>query len=781
MSTGADLQDSITLLDAMVASLLKAGRHGPGEAEPAAILWTDADGQWLSLIPQLKMLLPQLFVHGVYEPAERQGPAIWLRCITEGTLNEFQLPAGVVPVIYLPHVSRQTLRDVEGCPQELQPLVELQYRGCVWCQRNGKDWTVEAFLVSDDGVGLDVAKDSQTRKAITGALTQLAVTPLSRLLGKRLEAEDFDKLMVEDTARDLLGWLNDPGETREKWEPARWSAFRSRCKADYGFDPESEGELVAAEKLGNLEGPWAGVWQRYAEAPALYPRIPVLLGRAKPATLPFVKKTWPDENEKAEEELRARLQGTGSMSPEAARREIMELEKEHSERREWVWARLGQSPLALTLTALNVLAETTETALGGGSPEAMAELYCTGAYLADDAVLRALSGARSAEDRKAVERAIRVIYLPWLEDGAAHFQSLAAKSPFCVKAESQMITEEAGQCIVFADGLRYDVAGRLKTLAEGRGLHVALNRSWSALPTVTATTKPAVTPVAEKLVGMALGETFDPVVTETGQSVTTERLRKLIANEGYTVMSASEIVASGDPKDKGWCEYGEIDRMGHSLQAKLAGQIDEHLELLLERIEALLVSGWRIVRLVTDHGWLLVPGGLPLAELPKYLTESRWARCATVKPGNQVPVPLVRWYWNPDEYFATAPGAACFGKTQEYAHGGISIQECLVAEMVFTGDVNAQAETASVSDVQWKQMWCRIAVEPKGIKITADIRRKVNDPASSITATKAVDGEGKAALLVEDDSLEGTTVSLVLLDDAGRVIAKRATTVGGEE
>jgi hypothetical protein len=49
----------------------------------------------------------------------------------------------------MPHVSRQTLRAVEECPDALKPLVELQYRGVVWTQKNGKDWTLEAFLVSE--------------------------------------------------------------------------------------------------------------------------------------------------------------------------------------------------------------------------------------------------------------------------------------------------------------------------------------------------------------------------------------------------------------------------------------------------------------------------------------------------------------------------------------------------------------------------------------------------------------------------------------------------------
>ena len=44
--------------------------------------------------------------------------------------------------------------------------IELRYRGAVWHQRNGRDWTVEAFLTSGDGVGLDVAGDNRTRDAM---------------------------------------------------------------------------------------------------------------------------------------------------------------------------------------------------------------------------------------------------------------------------------------------------------------------------------------------------------------------------------------------------------------------------------------------------------------------------------------------------------------------------------------------------------------------------------------------------------------------------------------
>ena len=79
-------------------------------------------------------------------------------------------------------------------------------RGTTWTQKNGRDWTVEAMLVSKDspGLGLDLAGDNGTKLSMMASLSVLADTPLSRLQGRRLEAEDFDKLMIGDHPRDLL-------------------------------------------------------------------------------------------------------------------------------------------------------------------------------------------------------------------------------------------------------------------------------------------------------------------------------------------------------------------------------------------------------------------------------------------------------------------------------------------------------------------------------------------------------------------------------------------------
>src|SRR5262249_35555888 len=109
----------------MAASL----RSPDGVADPVALLWTDADGQWRSLIPALLKAVPHLYVLGSYDPGGRQGPVIWLKCIVDRTLPDVSPPPAAIPVLYLPHVSRQDLRAGGDCPRQLRPLVELQYRG----------------------------------------------------------------------------------------------------------------------------------------------------------------------------------------------------------------------------------------------------------------------------------------------------------------------------------------------------------------------------------------------------------------------------------------------------------------------------------------------------------------------------------------------------------------------------------------------------------------------------------------------------------------------------
>ena len=164
------MTQSPTLIQALASALKDAVKvNGSVQVRPAAVLWTDAEAQWASVLPRLRAKLPSITQLGAFKPSAQQGPAIWLKCASAGLIPEVEV--AVAPVVYLPGVSRADLRAIESCPRDLQPLAELQYRGVFWSQLNGKDWTVSAFLASKNGgLGLDVAQDKATQEALLQTL-----------------------------------------------------------------------------------------------------------------------------------------------------------------------------------------------------------------------------------------------------------------------------------------------------------------------------------------------------------------------------------------------------------------------------------------------------------------------------------------------------------------------------------------------------------------------------------------------------------------------------------
>ena len=785
-----------TVVERLKASLETASAHNPSDAErPVAVLWTDSDAHWRPILARLRALMPQLLTLGRYEPESRTGPSIWLRCLVDRMLELPGLGGDTTPVIYLPDVSRQALGSAETCPNDLKPLVELQYRGTCWTQKNGRDWTVEAFMVSSvGGLGLDVARDAATRQSMLSALPELATTSIRLLEGRRLEASDFDALFSDDPVRDLLLWLGDPESTFAGWEAGRWSAFVSRCKSEFEFDPDKDGALVAAECLGRREGSWGSVWSRFAESPALYTNLPELLHRAMPNDL-FAEppSSWPQNNDKGETELRRALQALEGKAPPDARAEILSLEKSHGARRGWVWAKLDQAPLANALMHLAEVAERTARELGGASPAEMAVKYAVEAWKSDAAALSSFAEVSSAADTAAVSGALNAIYRPWLDAAARHLQALADQEPLPRHGEQDAddVQVDSGAVVLFADGLRLDVSHRLLERLKAKGRAVEMSTRWAAHPTVTATAKPAVSPVSEHFGGASLGADFRIVTAKLGRPLSTDRFRKLLDASGYRYLRADETGGPSPPtplprgeggtSGRAWTEYGKLDKLGHSLQAKLAAQIDEQIARLLERIESLLDAGWREVRVVTDHGWLWLPGGLPRVGLPKYLTQSRWARCASIEGGSTVQAPTVPWYWNAAERVAVGPGIACFGAGNEYAHGGLSLQESLIPVLRVTAGAILASVDVNIAAVNWVGLRCRVRIDPGRPGLSVDLRTHISDANSSISGARQLDAEGAASLLAPDDELEGTPAAVVVLDPSGQVVARQSTIIGGED
>jgi hypothetical protein len=200
--------------------------------------------------------------------------------------------------------------------------------------------------------------------------------------------------------------------------------------------------------------------------------------------------------------------------------------------------------------------------------------------------------------------------------------------------------------------------------------------------------------------------------------------------------------------------------------------------MLSERIRALLDAGWKSIRVVTDHGWLWMPGGLPKAELPAYLAESRWGRCAALKGTASTDLQTVPWHYEPSVSIALPPGISCFRAGTEYTHGGLSVQECVIPVLTVTG--KAESNTASIESVSWVGLRCKVKTDG-ATGLRADIRTKPADPTSSIAfETKLLDIGEQATLLVSDDN-EGLAAIVVLLGEDGRVMAKAPTTIGGTE
>ena len=766
-----------TVLDRLVASLRARNTPLDGQVRPAAVLWTDPKQEWLPLVDPLLQRVDEYLVLGDYAPARRTGPAVWLRCVVDRTLDEPALPDDRPPIVYLPGVARQDLRAGAECPDGLKPLVELLFRGALWRQPNGSDWTVNAFLTSRKTLGLDVAGDRATAEALLRALPEVALAPVAQLEGRRLEAEDFDRMLAGDVIRDLLRWMGDSETTRTRLGENGWHAFCHRCEDELGFSPAQEADVVAGERMATGEGAWAAIWERFAEAPGSYGDIAGLLRRSAPlGDLRFERERWPDLNEEDEKTVRDALEKLPKLPHHEACEAVAALERNHGERRVWVWARLGLAPMAEVLKPLASLATAARQALGGTEPADVAAAYLERGWQADLGAWQAVAAA-PVSDEACVAAAVRHLLQPWLEESARAFQAAVERRPLPGAGEQPSVDLEDDGCLVFVDGLRFDLAQRLAERLEGRGFRVDLGWRWAALPTVTGTGKPAVTPVAGEIEGDVLGQAFGALLKAAGKPADAPALRAALGARGYQILAGDGADAPRAHPARGWLEAGEFDALGHQRGARLARHLEGELERVAERMERVLDAGWTSVRVLTDHGWLLLPGGLPKVDLPKYLTASRWARCAVMAGESAPDVIRAPWHWNRAQWFATPPGIACFNRSEEYAHGGLSIQECLIPDLVVT--CGEGSETAgSITSVTWRGLRCFIEAEVRGGPVTADLRLARPTGESVAAAAKAVDAEGAVSLVLADDEHEAAALVLVLLDEVGRVLAQRPARVG---
>lgn len=777
----------MTAVCELIADALRgaAKYNAESSAPPAAVFWPDPDRTWAPVIGTLQKAVP-ILVLGAFDAEKAQGPAIWIRAVLS-LPNLVELPSHLARhnntnpwIIYLPGHSRSALSDVPNVDPVVSPLVEVALRSTWWPSAYGQGaWTPHSFLGSTNGAGLDIGGDAKTKSALASVLDRLLAEDVDdlRRMG-RLDASRLHSLVMTDTVRTLLEWIDDPAGTRDSLEDAEWKAFVEACSTTYRFNPAKDGALTAAGRLGSREGAWGAVWARFAENPRRYPNVPAVLDSARPVSDLFGGSdpnpdSWPSWNHEQEDELRQSLFGLDAHNDlELTRAAVNELAATHLWREESVWGELGRAPLAGAVGLLAEMAALAAATVPNGDLRSQAIWYTAEGYKVDDLALRSIAAAPTVADRDAVCTALKGLYDPWLDAAARAFQTAAIAG----YTGEVGLDVAAGTCVVFVDALRFDLAHRLaKRLAP---LDVSVGSRLAAFPTVTPTGQPAVAPIATRF---RAGQGFDAADTE-GRSVKGHIFRSALSEAGvqYLDWKASEI---GDVNKIGWTQDNTIDALGHAHDHALAGMLDPQLDLVADRIQSLLSGGWRRVVVVTDHGFVMPASAALRVNLPLAVTDgdaARKPRVARLKAGAAKPdFPIVPWTWDISVEMVSAPGAAAFESGTIYEHGGLSPQECVIPMIEISAGETATSP-AQITGIRWTGQRCRVDFEPAEADVAAEVRRAPGDASSAVGGPKSPSEPGELKVLVnEEDASAGTTVYVVLLGADGTVVAQRQTTVGG--
>lgn len=754
-----------------------------------ALLWPDKECQWEKAIPLLRQDLPGLLCLGSYNPAERIGPAIWLRCAIAGTIPGLQASDETKFIIYLPGVSKQDLRAVESCPDELKPLVGLQFEGSIWSQYNGKDWTLLSYLVSDKGgLGLDVASDAETKQALQNALIPFLSENLDNLRGRRLDKDYFNSLLTGgDPIRDMLNWLNLADEFKQSLSAEQWQAFIGNTKSKYGINPDKDGLLSAAKALVDCDdsnpkrAAWQQTWDRFCDTPHKFPNIPALI-RKLPVPDDWLYQQnldgsfdrYPQWNDDRESTLEQALLNIGKQTESEARVKIRELEEQHGRRRDLIWAELGEAKYAMMLKNLVQIAELTERHLDNGSLTEIEKRYSEQLWQVDAMVVDLLAKIDSNEDLRLLNGILGILYYPWLDSSARYLQQAGLLLRDSVQAPN--LDAEA---VLFIDGLRFDCAKKLSQLLTSSGFQADESFRWTGLPTITATCKP--------LLVRAMLNVAD--YSEDGASfeaLSSYKFQKILEQNHWQIVSSKDAIPApsrngGILMNKLWMELGNLDELGHSQGWKLSKHVEGTLSEIINAVKDIYAAGWQSVKIISDHGWLLSSVGLPKSELSPLLSESKWHRFAALKEGASTKEHIFSWNWNELQQIAIADGISCYRSGVEYTHGGLSIQECLLLDIrVGKAESKKILTPIVITDIKWAGLRCSIAIEGQKDGLSFDIRTSPGDLMSSVVLNvKPIKSDHTASVVVEDENLTGATAYIVILDSDNNAISQIQTIIGG--
>jgi hypothetical protein len=769
-----------TLHNKLLDSLQKASQHNSQiMVRPEVILWPDPERQWEAVIQILQEKLPALLILGDYDPIKRQGPSIWLKCMVAKMLPEADWASETTPIIYLPGIAKSDLKNIANAALDLQPLMEYQYTGNIFTQVNGREWTVLAFMENQQfGLGVKVAQDPSTRETLAKSLP-LIFQDRDIQYPSPVDANFLHGLLYPNAISGVLNWLCQGDKFLQSLTQPAADGFLEICRSQYKFEPDVKNIRAIVEMLGaQRNSAWIQVWQHYTNAPNKYPELMEYLRLAKPDDLgngmfAYPEYSWPQVNEEKEEALRIALEKVSELHPKEGLKKLETLEQQHGVRRAWVWAELGHAPLANALPHLLQMAEICAGSFPTSEIKELQKYYETTGFKADQAMRRSLASVKKEKDKSSMIKVIRTIYQPWLEYMTQKFQDLVAKDSM-IFTNPAPITE-SDEFILFVDALRFELGMEFFERMGNAGYKTSITAGWSAIPSLTPTAKPAISPLSSLVSPKSTCNEFRPQLLN-GKDLLTATFRSALTDADCVFVSSAADIQVGR---RHWQEIGDIDTKGHTEQAGIVRRIEELFEQIQETITTAFEKGIKRIKIVTDHGWLLLPGGLPKQELNRDLAETRWGRCALIKEGASTTLLHLPWRWNPGVFIAYAPGISFFKKNEEYAHGGISIQECLVPMITVHNNSSAASSMAKLKDFKWINLTCKIETNHAPDGYLVDIRTKYDAADTSIVLSERKSiRDNKVTLMVDDDAID-KSATIVLMNEQGVILDKKPTLVGG--
>ena len=339
------------------------------------------------------------------------------------------------------------------------------------------------------------------------------------------------------------------------------------------------------------------------------------------------------------------------------------------------------------------------------SPSKLVDRYSSMWWSIDALYLSVAAACREDPDLVTASALASRVYFDYLDAVNQHFSDLVEPETSWPPPGTRGVVDVAAkiwapagsrQAVLIVDALRFDLA---RQIADSLGAGVALDSVLTTLPSTTPFGMTALMPLASGEPAVSYdGDKLS--ISAGGRSDLHERAgRKAYLESFLAARDPSETVAFAElesivqgeaiPKTRWLVVFSyALDDRGHSLadSASLPGEAARLIQRLVRAVERLHQSGVARVDIVTDHGFLYVPpeltDSLGHPDLPARQAVSKNARYALLQPDAPATEVVHRASpIAPDVSLGFPRGIRTLSKATVYLHGGISLQECVVARI----------------------------------------------------------------------------------------------------